>query len=159
MGGITIIFDILSVSRVWKTVLEAHLLHDFRLADLLDGLVERLAAALGRPRQRDERVRLAFDDALDSGAGVEASGEGASCGLDGGDGGRGCARHDDVDGLFERAGAAGEELHAVFGLVDAARLGQFAHGDGTSRVDTALVNPFLNTFEVHGGEFDRESVN
>ena len=54
--------------------------------------------------------------------------------------------------------ASAEKLYAFFCLVDAARLGQFADGDGLSRVDAALVDPFLDAVEVNRGEVEREAV-
>lgn len=162
MRGVTVVLDVLAVRRVGQTVLVPHLLHDLGLGDLVhaQGLVERLAAALGRPGHRDERVCLPPEDALDRGAGVEPRGDGAPGGLDGGDGGLGGARDDNVDGLLQGAlSAACEQLHSVLGLVDAARLGKLADGDGPGRVDTALVNPLLDAIEVDGCHFHGKSEN
>lgn len=103
---------------------------------------------------------LLSEDALDRSAGVEPCGDGASGGLDGGDGGLGGPGDDDVDGLFQGVlSTAGEQLDSVLGLVNAAGLGQLADGDGAGRVDTALVNPFLDAIEVDGGQVKRESAN
>lgn len=102
-------------------------------------------------------------DADDCGARVEAGRHGAASGLDGSNGGSGGARDDDVNGLFKDAlAAAAEELHAFFGLVDAAGLGEFADGDRAGWVDAALVDPFLDAVEVCGrqvgGETEKISV-
>lgn len=105
-------------------------------------------------------MHLPVHDADDRGASVEAGRHGAAGGLDGRDGGGGSARDDDVDGLLEGAFAAtAEELHAFFGLVDAAGLGEFADGDGAGWVDAALVDPFLDAVEVCGGQVGGEAAN
>lgn len=183
MGGVTVVLDGVTFRGVGQAVPEAHLLHDIRLGQLLvcleaRGLGEGLAAGLARPRHRHERVHLASHDVRDRAARVVAGRHGAAGGFDGGDGrGRG-ARHDDVDGLFEDGGDGGgfdlglglglrrlggdgagaEQLHALLGLVDAARLGQLADRDGAGGIDSALVDPFLDAFEVHGREVNGVAV-
>lgn len=64
-----------------------------------------------------------------------------------------------MDGLFEgRFSTPTKKLYAFFRLVDAARLGQLADGDGPSRVDAALVDPFLDAVEVDRRKVKREAV-
>lgn len=189
MGRVTVVLDIATLGGVRQPVPEAHIGHDLLLGDGLGGHavggggVEGGAGALGGPRGRHERVRLAAHDARNRGLGVEARRDGAAGGLDGGDGGRGRPGHHDVDGLFEHGGgggscsvsgsgsvgvgvggrrggvdAAAEQLHALFGLVDAAGLGELADGDGAGRVDAALVDPRLDAVEVDGGEVKGEAI-
>ena len=151
MGGITIILNIASLGRIRQAVPEAHLTHDLRLSQMLEAssLFQRLATALVHPRGGHEGVHLTAHDARDRCCGVEASRHGAASGFDGGDSRSGCPRHDDVQWLFHDVCAtAAEQFHAIARLVDAARLSQFADGDRSGRVDTALVDPFLDSVEV-----------
>lgn len=62
-----------------------------------------------------------------------------------------------MDGLFQDPLAAAEDFHAVFVLVDAAGLGQFADSDWAGWVDAALIDPILDAFEVDGGHFKGEA--
>lgn len=104
-------------------------------------------------------MHLPVHYADDCGASVKAGRYGAASGLDGRYSGGGGARDDDVNGLFEGAlSATAEELHAFFGLMDAAGLSEFADGDGAGWVDAALVDPFLDAVEVCGGQFGGEAV-
>ena len=168
VSRVTVVLDIATLGRVRQTVLEAHLAHDSRLGRLAveDAVraVQLLAAALGGPRGRHERVHLALHDARDGGARVEAACHGAAGGFDRCDGGGGGARYHDVDGVLEGAaaacgglglgggvgggvgvGGAAEQLHAFFGLVDAAGLGELADRDRAGWVDAALIDPGLDT--------------
>lgn len=63
-----------------------------------------------------------------------------------------------MDRLLQDALPATEDLDAVFGLVDAAGVRQFADGDRARRVDAALVDPFLDALEVDGGHIEGEAV-
>lgn len=103
-------------------------------------------------------MRLHTENVADSNAGVEARCQRAAGGLDGFDCGAGGAGDDKVDGLFEGCGGAAEDFDAVFGLVDASRVGEFADGDGSGWVDAALVDPFLDALEVDGGHINGEAV-
>jgi hypothetical protein len=71
--------------------------------------------------------------------------------FDGGDGGAGGARDDDVDCGGELVGAAGEQFDAVFDAVDGAGGGEFAQGDGLGGVEAGLVDPGLDCVEVYFG--------
>jgi hypothetical protein len=82
--------------RVRLRGLEA--LHDAGREDALRRLVQRPLLDQSRVRlQRDDRVRVALEHALDRRRGVEARGDGAAEGFDAGDGGGGRAGDDDVD--------------------------------------------------------------
>lgn len=102
-------------------------------------------------------MRFHTQDVADGGGGVEARCQRAAGGFDGFDGGAGGPRDDEVDGLFEGCGGAAEHFDAVFGLVDAAGMGEFADGDGSGWVDAALIDPFLDALEVDGGHFGGEA--
>lgn len=164
MRGVPIVLNIPTLRRVRQPILKPHLLHYIRLSQRLSPLnplrlMQSLTATLRSPSHRNERVHLALHDTDDRGARVEAGRHGAAGGLDGGDGGGGGARDDDVDGLFEGVvAAAAEEFHAFLGLVDAAGLGEFADGDRAGWVDAALVDPFLDSVEVYGGQVGGEAV-
>lgn len=99
-------------------------------------------------------------DAHNGRAGVESGGHGTAGGFDSRDGTGGGAGNDQVDGLLEDVfcGSAAQELDALLGLVDAARLSQFADGDGSGWVDAALVDPFLDTVQVHRRQISREAI-
>lgn len=63
-----------------------------------------------------------------------------------------------MDGLFQSTVfPSAKQLDAVFGLVNAARLGEFLDRDGPVRVDAALVDPFLDTIQVNRSEVDRKT--
>jgi hypothetical protein len=105
-------------------------------------------------------MHLAPHNPRDRRGGVVAGRDRAAGGLDGGDGGVGRARDDNVHGLPERgrgADAVGEQLDALARLVDAARVGELADGDRARWVDAALVDPGLDAVEVYGGEVDGEA--
>jgi hypothetical protein len=125
--------------------------------------------------QRDGRVGVAAEDALDGGGRVEAGGDGAAQGFDARNGFGGGARDNEVDGRGELLGVLrgplawpcvgvestypGQQLDAVpLDAVDAARLVQLLHGDGLRGVQAALVDPRLDAVEVDGRHFHLEAV-
>ena len=162
VSRVTVILNITTLRRIRQTVTETHLLHDVGLAQFLRALslVQFLAAALLCPRHRHERVHFLAHDAHNGRAGVESGGHGTAGGFDSGDGTGGGAGNDQVDGLLEDVfcGSSAQELDALLGLVDAARLSQFADGDGSGWVDAALVDPFLDTVQVHRRQISREAI-
>ena len=87
---------------------------------------------------------------MDGVFGVVASSDGAAKCFNGCDSGLRRARHDDVDRCCEGSGSTGEEFDAVFDAVDGACGGEFAERDRSGWVDSALVDPILNTVEVYG---------
>lgn len=60
--------------------------------------------------------------------------------------------------MFQGRVAAAEDLDAVFRLVDAARVCQFADCNWARWVDAALVNPFLYACEIHRGVFGMKPI-
>lgn len=159
---ITVVFDVLSVGRVWQAVLVPHALHDLGLDNWpvthTQGLVEELVTSLLRPCRRQEWMCLSPQNPLDGGAGVEPRRHRSARSFDGGDGGGRGAGDDDVDGLLQSTiFSSAKQLDTVFGLVNAAGLGKFLDSDGPVRVDAALVDPLLDAIQVDGSEVDRET--
>lgn len=113
-------------------------------------------------------MHLALHDPRNSRLGIESRRDGSTRRLDSRDRRRRRPRHNDMNRLLEHTvdgdlvvillHAPAEKLHALFGLVDAAGLGEFADRDGSGWVDAALVDPGLDSVEVHGGEVDRMPV-
>jgi hypothetical protein len=83
--------------------------------------------------------------------GVESGGDGPAEGFDGGNGGGGGTRYDNVDGRGEHVGAPGEEFDAVLDAMDGAGLVKFFDGYEFGGVDAFLVDPVLDFVEVNEG--------
>lgn len=134
MGGVPIILNILSFSRIGQSVRVPHLLHNLGLRQSLPILSEsqRLTPTLLSPRQRHKRMHLASHDPRNRRLGIEPRGDRATGRLHSGNSGGRSPRNDDMDRLLQHTvngnlvvillDAAAEQLHAFLGLVDAARL-------------------------------------
>ena len=123
VSRITVVLDITTAGRIRKTITETKCLHNVRLSQVLRSLLsleQVLGTTLSRPSHGNERVRLHAENVLDCLASVETSCHGAAGGLDGGNGGCGGARNDQVNWLFQGGLVATEDLDAFFRLVDAA---------------------------------------
>ena len=154
---VAVVLQVLPARRIWQPVLEPHApdaLHRVRAHLHGEG---RLSDGVLVPLEGDVGVGLALPDAVDGVPGVEARGDGAAEGLDGGNGGLRGTGDDDVDGGCEGGGAAGEQFDAVFDAVHGARGGEFAEGDGLGGVDPTLVDPVLDSVEVYGGHVEGEA--
>lgn len=170
MRRVPIILNIPSLSRIRQPIREPHLLHNLRLRQGLSILTnrQRLTPTLLGPRKRHKRMHLALHDPRNRRLGIEPRGDGPTSRLNSRDSRRRSPRHNDMDRLLEHTvdgnlvvvflHAAAEKLHAFFGLMDAARLSEFADRDGTGWVDAALVDPGLDPVEVHGGEVDGVNI-
>lgn len=174
MGRVTVVLDILSIRRIRQAIRVALLAHDAglinRAAFNAQETINRLRATLFGPRQRNKRVRFTAQNPLNRGTGVIPRCDGSTGGLDGGNRRGRCTGNNDVDGLLEHTArnlslaavrlgrSPGEQLHAIFDAVDAAGFGQFLHGDRAGGINTALVDPVLDSVEVDGGDIQRESI-